>query len=275
MIRLNKSWSIGEIANLFDLSPETLRYYEKIGILSITKNKTNGYRSYSYEDIVILMDILFFRQLDVPLKDIDEIIKTKNLEEIILLLKAKQQLLSRKMAEIQRQQAILAKVVVQYEDSLEKVAQFKLVSTPKFKFKIIGEHDEEDLFTLINHLKKIDKHPIHTVEYLLLMTKEDLAQNANFNSTKFGIFVDNADHRLVERLEESLDLNSLEEGEYLYTILATNYQIGANDTLVKGKAWLNDNHYHSTGPLYGHYMASCHSDGLDFYEVWIKAEKNI
>lgn len=270
---MNKSWSIGEIANLFDISPETLRYYERAGIISINKNKKNGYRSYSYEDIVILMDILFFRKLDVPLKDIDEIIKTKNLKEIIMLLNAKQRLLSRKIDEIQHQQEILAKVVEQYEASVNHIGQFKLVSTPNFKFKIMGVHDN-DLFTLINNLKKIDKHSIHTIEYLLLITEEDLQQNTNFNSIKFGIFIDNDDYTLVERLK-SLGLSNMDEGEYLYTILATNYSVDVNDTLVEAKVWLNNNQYHIAGPLYGHYMASCHSEQLDFYEVWIKAEKNI
>lgn len=270
---MNKTWSIGEIANLFDISPETLRYYEKAGIISVAKNKINGYRNYTYEDLVILMDILFFRNLDVSLKDIDEIIKTKNLEEITTILKAKQQLLARKLNEIQQQQEILSQVVAQYENSIEHLGQFKLVSTPNFSFKIMGR-DDNDLFTIINNLKKIEKKPMHIIDYLLLIPEKDLQQNANFKSTHFGILVNNANHKLIDSLK-SLGLTLMEEGEYLHTILSTNYSVDANATLIEAKTWLNNNHYHIAGPLYGHYIASCHSKQLDFYEIWIKAKKNI
>ncbi len=57
---MNEKWTIGEVAKLFDVSTDTLRYYEKIGILSPHKNGDNGYRYYSYDEIVVLMDIIVF-----------------------------------------------------------------------------------------------------------------------------------------------------------------------------------------------------------------------
>ncbi len=38
--------SIGEVARLFNISKDTLRYYDKIGILKPEVNKENGYRFY-------------------------------------------------------------------------------------------------------------------------------------------------------------------------------------------------------------------------------------
>ena len=46
-----KTYRIGDVANLMGLSRDTLRYYEKRGILS-SKKEENGYRYYTEEDIV-------------------------------------------------------------------------------------------------------------------------------------------------------------------------------------------------------------------------------
>ena len=42
----NMKLSIGEVARLFNISKDTLRYYDKIGILKPEVNKENGYRFY-------------------------------------------------------------------------------------------------------------------------------------------------------------------------------------------------------------------------------------
>ena len=52
-----KTYRIGDVANLMGLSRDTLRYYEKRGILSSKKEK-NGYRYYTEEDIYRLFSIL-------------------------------------------------------------------------------------------------------------------------------------------------------------------------------------------------------------------------
>lgn len=270
---MKKGWSIGEVANLFDISAETLRYYEKAGVISIAKNKVNGYRNYSYEDIVILLDILFFRNVGVSLKDIDGIVKTQNLKEIIMVLKENQQLLSSKIIEMERQQQMLSQVVEQYENSVDFLGKFKIVSAPNFRFKFLGAN-ADDLFAIINNLKQIENNLIHNSEYSLLITEDCLQQTSNLNTVQLGICIGNDDYKQIDRLE-SLSFTIMEEGEYLYTILATNYGSDDNATLVEAKEWLKKEKYHIAGPLYGHYMASCHRDHLDFYEVWIKAEKNI
>lgn len=39
-------WTIGEMAKLLDVSTDTLRYYEKAGLLSSDRHSDNGYRYY-------------------------------------------------------------------------------------------------------------------------------------------------------------------------------------------------------------------------------------
>lgn len=63
-------YMIGDVANLMGLSRDTLRYYEKRGILSSEKGN-NGYRYYTDQDVSKLIGILYQRKMDIPLDDME------------------------------------------------------------------------------------------------------------------------------------------------------------------------------------------------------------
>ena len=64
------TYTIKEIADLAGVTTRTLRYYDEIGLLSPAGTGDNGYRYYDQDSLLQLQQILFFRELDVPLKDI-------------------------------------------------------------------------------------------------------------------------------------------------------------------------------------------------------------
>jgi DNA-binding transcriptional MerR regulator len=64
------AYTIKEIADLASVTTRTLRYYDEIGLLSPAGTGDNGYRFYDQESLLRLQQILFFRELDVPLKEI-------------------------------------------------------------------------------------------------------------------------------------------------------------------------------------------------------------
>lgn len=63
---------IGDVSELSGISRDTLRFYEKKGIIS-AKKKENGYRYYSYDDIFKLSNILYSRKMNICLEDISEL----------------------------------------------------------------------------------------------------------------------------------------------------------------------------------------------------------
>ena len=64
------TYTIKEIAGLAGVTTRTIRYYDEIGLLSPADTGGNGYRYYDQGSLLQLQQILFFRELDVPLKDI-------------------------------------------------------------------------------------------------------------------------------------------------------------------------------------------------------------
>ncbi|MBQ6143216.1 MAG: MerR family transcriptional regulator [Clostridia bacterium] len=67
--------TVKQVADLTGLSVRSLHHYDTIGLFKPSKYSESGYRLYSDEDLKILQQILFFKELDFPLKEIESIIK--------------------------------------------------------------------------------------------------------------------------------------------------------------------------------------------------------
>lgn len=63
---------IGEAAKKYDVSNRTLRYWEETGILKSTRTE-NGYRYYDDENTERIKQIVLFRNLRIPLTDVERI----------------------------------------------------------------------------------------------------------------------------------------------------------------------------------------------------------
>ncbi len=64
------AWTVGEVARLAKVSVRTLHHYDSIGLLSPTGRTEAGYRLYGMTDLERLQQVLFFRELGLPLEEI-------------------------------------------------------------------------------------------------------------------------------------------------------------------------------------------------------------
>ena len=85
--------TVSEIAKITGLSRRAIRFYDESGLLHPTKHSDSGYRLYDDKALEILQQILFFKELDVPLKDIKQILNNSNLDKIALLKSHKEALI--------------------------------------------------------------------------------------------------------------------------------------------------------------------------------------
>lgn len=60
---------IGELARRLGLAPETLRFYERQGVLPTPPRRESGYREYGERDAERLRLVVGLRQLDLPLDE--------------------------------------------------------------------------------------------------------------------------------------------------------------------------------------------------------------
>ncbi len=81
---------IGELAALFQISTDTLRYYDRIDLIKPDVVGENGYRYYSLRNFFKLSRILFLKDLDIPLEEVKGYMDDKNTEKLIKMLHQKQ-----------------------------------------------------------------------------------------------------------------------------------------------------------------------------------------
>ncbi|MEE8357646.1 MAG: MerR family transcriptional regulator [Anaerolineales bacterium] len=67
-------YTIKIIADLAGITTRTLRYYDQLGLLIPSEIGENGYRYYDHNCLLRLQQVLYFRELDVPLKEIQYIL---------------------------------------------------------------------------------------------------------------------------------------------------------------------------------------------------------
>lgn len=87
--------TIKQIADLTGISVRMLHYYDKIGLLKPSAITEAGYRLYDDESLETLQQILFFKELDVPLKSVRAILESPHYDKVQAL-HEQQQLLSLK-----------------------------------------------------------------------------------------------------------------------------------------------------------------------------------
>lgn len=80
-------YTVNKLAKLAGLTTRTLRYYDQIGLLSPKRTGSNGYRLYGPEEVDRLQQILFFRELGVPLQDIKQILDSDDFDGLSALQK--------------------------------------------------------------------------------------------------------------------------------------------------------------------------------------------
>ena len=68
-------YTVNRLAQISGVSKRTLRYYDEIGLLRPERVNPNGYRIYGQMQVDLLQQILFYRELGLPLEEIREIIK--------------------------------------------------------------------------------------------------------------------------------------------------------------------------------------------------------
>lgn len=71
-------YSINALSKLSGITKRTLRYYDEIGLLSPKRKSSNGYRIYDRKQVDLLQQILFYRELGIPLEEIKNIVTSDN-----------------------------------------------------------------------------------------------------------------------------------------------------------------------------------------------------
>ncbi|GIN72321.1 MerR family transcriptional regulator [Bacillus sp. J14TS2] len=130
-------YTIGQVAKFLGTSRDTLKFYQEKGLVKPKQDHENGYRKYNHFDIYDIATVNFYREMDIEIKQIQELRKSKSIEGIQSILEEKEQAV---LEEIEYKQLLLKKLRIVKEDC-EKINQClgKYTIKEMKPFKIKGE----------------------------------------------------------------------------------------------------------------------------------------
>jgi len=71
-------YTVNELSKLASVSVRTLHHYDEIDLLKPNRNPNNGYREYTYKHLILLQQILIYRELEFSTSNIKDLLQSKN-----------------------------------------------------------------------------------------------------------------------------------------------------------------------------------------------------
>lgn len=102
-----KRLKINEVSKLYNIGIDSLRYYEEIGLLAPTRGE-NGYRYYGQRELMILNIIVEYRNMNLSLSQIRDIIGTRSIQENLEILRSQTRQIDAEIARLSHKKDIIA-----------------------------------------------------------------------------------------------------------------------------------------------------------------------
>lgn len=132
-------YTIQKLSKLAGVSTRTLRYYDEIDILKPARINSSGYRIYGQKEVDRLQQIMFYRELDVKLATIKDILTSHTFEKKSALRQHRVELLAKR----ERLDLLIANVEKSIDYQEGKVNMMDKEKFDGFKQKLVDENEKK------------------------------------------------------------------------------------------------------------------------------------
>ena len=142
--RPKRHYRIGEISKLFGIGQDSLRYYERLGILKPHRSE-NGYRAYDLADMYKLSIIKDLRRLDMPMAQIGEYLNEQTVEKTSEMLHRELALIGEQVRQLgERAWAIERRARMLQDAQQQETGSFSIVHRRTRQCVRLATHMEQD-----------------------------------------------------------------------------------------------------------------------------------
>lgn len=135
---MKKYFSVSETAGMVHMTSETLRYYDRIGLVKPSKkDEWTKYRYYTEKDIVRLNTVHALQQMDLPLREIKNALELEGLEKIVEFFERAEKRADEKIAELQYSKSKIQAARANYEKKLHEWKHEKKIYEKDFPKRVI------------------------------------------------------------------------------------------------------------------------------------------
>lgn len=148
---MKKYFSVGEAAKAVNTTSETLRHYDRIGLVKPSKkDEWTNYRYYTEQDIVRLNTVRALQLMDLSLQEIKKVLEYDDLEKIIEFLAQAEKKADEKIAALQYSKSKIELAKADYEKKLQGQQKFNSVFLKDYPERVILLSDTLEAPTLDN-----------------------------------------------------------------------------------------------------------------------------
>lgn len=242
---MKKVDTIGRVAENLNIAPSTLRYWDKEGLINFERNEENNYREINFKTIMDICDIVLFREISIPIKEIKEY---QNYDLVNMekgLQKGKENIL--------KQIEELEKIVKKIEYREKMISKLDYLKEKNFEIK---ENNFDSIYSFDFDNQEYARIYIEDPYKIFALKKGD-----NF---QYGILDTNgADDKLIRKT----DKGNKQFVKGLFKVNSENTKDTNIDEFVEYANSLGYKH----GFLIGNYIISVMEDKkYDYYEGWLE-----
>ncbi|MGV3598849.1 MAG: MerR family transcriptional regulator [Bacteroidota bacterium] len=162
-------YSVKQLSKMAGVSVRTLHHYDELGLLTPKERTDAGYRVYGQKELIRLQQILFYKELDFSLRDIQELLDDPTFDYLRALQGHRKAIVERKT----RLDALLTTIdktilTLKGEQTMrtneELYAGFTKEQAESIRLEAMDKYGKETVETSENNLRKLSKDQLKALK---------------------------------------------------------------------------------------------------------------
>lgn len=248
--------SISELADLLHTSKSALRYYEKEGLIRPERAESSGYRRYSFQSLIELSDVMLYRRLGIPVKEVRSLLDSSIEETYVKLDEAEDKALA--------QMRQLTEMLEQLSARRQRIRLYHVT-------RIAGRH-----FVQLPAIEQLYRFDLGKPESMgaYLANPESVHYAAYFpDASDTETYVDSAVSSYDDGGLEVVWRRPKQAGRWLECLMRTAYSLTGSNDLDAHVAFLRDQGCRA-GEVVAEYLTfdwdEEREERVDYYRAWIE-----
>lgn len=224
---MKEKYTVSELAKLFGISAQTLRYYDKIGLFQPDDiDETNNYRYYSYEQFFRLSMIVQLKRLDFSLEAVRRYSSSMDVRSLEENLFVQKDLIRQRIEQLQCLEAKNEHILknLQIAQNAEEHQDCALVTEgPRWQYAVPVNFEIKDLYRYIKLVyesymhSSMAAHFVQHNEIVLQISRENIERRSFRTYNGIGFFLSDtpeAAGRGISEIEGGLFASCIHFGPY-------------------------------------------------------------
>jgi DNA-binding transcriptional MerR regulator len=203
--KMRKLLTIGELADILSINVSTIRHYEREGLITPSKIDDNNYRLYDYDRLDRMQNLILLRSLDIPIKDLKNLIDNYTVEKYNKLLNDSLNNINNKIDDLNEKKKAVN----------EKLLYVKNITKDEPTFRILNQDKRTLLKLHSDNLLTISLKEFYEFMNQYSWFKYSQIDCSYIQPLSDNLFSSYIDYDLFEEAKKECELFTLESGNYV------------------------------------------------------------